>query len=41
MTRLLVRNIHTLVTMVEGELPLHDVDVLIEDGRIAAIGALG
>jgi len=41
MTRLLVRHIHTLVTMVEGELPLHDVDVLMEDGRITAIGALG
>lgn len=41
MTRLLVRHIHTLVTMVEGELPLHDVDVLMEDGRVTAIGALG
>ena len=41
MTRLLLRNIHTLVTMVAGELPLHAVDVLIEDGKIAALGALG
>jgi len=39
--RLLIRNIHTLVTMVEGEKPLHDVDVLIEDGKVAAIQTHG
>ncbi len=39
MASLLIRNVHTLVTMVEGEKPLHGVDVLIEDGKIAAIGA--
>jgi cytosine/adenosine deaminase-related metal-dependent hydrolase len=39
MASLLIRNIHTLVTMVEGEQPLHGVDVLVEDGRIAAVGA--
>jgi cytosine/adenosine deaminase-related metal-dependent hydrolase len=39
MSRLLLENIHTLVTMVDGEPPLHDVDLLIEDGKIAAIGA--
>jgi hypothetical protein len=33
---LLTRNARTLVTMVEDEPPLHDVDVLIEDGKIAA-----
>ncbi|HBA84103.1 MAG TPA: 8-oxoguanine deaminase [Verrucomicrobia bacterium] len=41
MGRLLIRNIHTLVTMVEGEKPLHDVDVLIEDGKVAAIQTHG
>ena len=39
MASLLIRNIHTLATMVEGEKPLHGVDLLIQDGRIAAIGA--
>jgi len=39
MASLLIRNIHTLVTMVDGEKPLHDVDVLVEDGRIAAVGS--
>ena len=39
MASLLIRNIHTLVTMVEGEQPLHGVDVLVEDGRITAVGA--
>ncbi len=38
MTQLLIKNIHTLVTMVDGERPLHDVDLLVEDNRIAAIG---
>lgn len=38
MSRLLVRNIHTLVTMGEDELIAHGVDVLVEDGRIARIG---
>jgi 8-oxoguanine deaminase len=41
MGRLLIRNIHTLVTMVEGDKPLHQVDVLIEDGQIAAIQESG
>lgn len=39
MASLLIRNIHTLATMVEGEKPLHGVDLLIQEGRIAAIGA--
>ena len=39
MASLLIRNIHTLTTMVEGEKPLHGVDLLIRDGKIAAIGA--
>jgi 8-oxoguanine deaminase len=38
MGRLLLKGIDTLVTMVDGEAPLRDVDLLIEDGRIAAIG---
>ncbi len=36
--RLLIRGIDTLVTMVDGEAPQTGVDLLIEDGRIAAIG---
>jgi len=32
-----LRNIHTLVTMAEGEKVRHDVDLLVEDGRIAGI----
>ena len=39
MASLMIRNVHTLVTMVEGEKPLHGVDLLVEDGRIAAIGS--
>ncbi|MFH1436529.1 MAG: 8-oxoguanine deaminase [Pseudomonadota bacterium] len=39
MPRLLIRNIHTLVTMVEGEEPRRGVDLLAEDGKVAAIGA--
>ena len=38
MPGLLIRNIHTLVTMVDGEPPLHDVDLLVEDAKIVAIG---
>ena len=36
--RLLLKRIETLVTMVDGEPPLTDVDLLIEGGRIRAIG---
>ena len=39
MAELLIKNIHTLVTMVEGEKILHQVDVLIDGGRIAAVGS--
>ena len=38
MNRLLIRHIHTLVTMDDTERVVHDVDVLSEDGRITAIG---
>jgi len=38
MTDLLITHIDTLVTMVEGQKPLRDVDLLLRDGRIAAIG---
>ncbi|OGR56509.1 MAG: 8-oxoguanine deaminase [Elusimicrobia bacterium GWA2_69_24] len=38
MPRLLIRDIHTLVTMVEGQAPLHGVDLLAEDGKVSAIG---
>ncbi|MFH1724850.1 MAG: 8-oxoguanine deaminase [Elusimicrobiota bacterium] len=38
MPRLLIKNIHTLVTMAEGEAPLHDVDLLAQEGKVAAIG---
>ncbi len=38
MSGLLLRGVHTLVTMGAGEPPLHGVDVLIEGDRIAAIG---
>lgn len=37
---LLLRGIHTLVTMVEGEAPRHGVDVLVEGGRIIGVGDL-
>ena len=37
MALLRLRNIHTLVTMAEGEKVRHDVDLLVEDGRIAGI----
>jgi cytosine/adenosine deaminase-related metal-dependent hydrolase len=37
-SRLLLRGIDTLVTMVDGEAPLTGVDLLIENGRIAAVG---
>ena len=36
--RLLLEGIDTLVTMVDGEAPVRGADLLIEDGRIAAIG---
>jgi hypothetical protein len=35
---LLLKNCHTLVTMVDGEKPLHGVDVLLEGGRVSAVG---
>lgn len=38
MSRLLIRNIHTLVTMGEVECIARDIDVLVENDRIAAIG---
>lgn len=38
MSRLLIKDIHTLVTMEPGQKPLHDVDLLVENGRISAIG---
>jgi len=38
MNSVLIRNIHTLVTMTGGDEPLNDMDILVEDGRIAAIG---
>ena len=38
MARILLRNIHTLVTMGEIERILHNADVLIQDGRIAGVG---
>jgi len=37
-SNLLVRNIHTLVTSVPGEDPAHEVDVLVSDGTITAVG---
>ena len=40
MAELLIKNIHTLVTMVEGEKILHQVDVLVDGGRIAAVGSI-
>jgi len=36
---MLIKGLHTLVTMVDGEAPLHGVDVKIADGRIEAIGS--
>ena len=38
MAELLIKNIHTLVTMVEGEKPRSQVDLLIDHGRITAVG---
>lgn len=38
MPDILIRNIDTLVTMVDGEKPLRNVDILVAGGRIAAIG---
>lgn len=38
MRHLLIQNIHTLVTMVDGEPPQHDVDLLIRDNKVSAIG---
>jgi 8-oxoguanine deaminase len=35
---ILLRNCHTLVTMVDGEQPLHGADVLLEGGRVSAVG---
>ena len=35
---LLLQNIDTLVTMVDGEAPLRAVDLLLENGRVSAIG---
>ena len=37
MKKILLQHVHTLVSMVDGETPRHDVDVLIEGNRIAAI----
>lgn len=37
MSSLLIRNIHTLVTMADGEKPRHGMDVVVKDGRIAEI----
>ncbi len=38
MSAILIKNIHTLVTMVEGEKDLHDVDVLMDGGKISSVG---
>jgi len=38
MSRLLIRGIHTLVTMADGEAPLHDVDLVIDGGKVDAVG---
>jgi len=38
MAQILIQNIHTLVTMVDGEEPRHGIDLLVEDNKIAAIG---
>ena len=38
MSRLKIEHIHTLVTVDEEYRVLHDVDVLIEDGKISAVG---
>ena len=35
---LLLKNCHTVVTMVDGETPLHGVDILLEGGKISAVG---
>lgn len=37
MSKILLKNIHTLVSMVDGQPPVHGADVLIENNRIAAI----
>ncbi len=37
MARIRIVNIHTLVTMVDGEPPLHGVDLLLEDGKVVSI----
>ncbi|MDP6490344.1 MAG: 8-oxoguanine deaminase [Kiritimatiellia bacterium] len=37
--RMLIKGVHTLVTMVDGDAPLHGVDVKIADGRIEAVGS--
>ena len=39
MNALKIEKIHTLVTVDDEYRILHDVDVLIEDGKIAAVGA--
>lgn len=38
MARILIQNIHTLVTMAEGEKPQSGVDLLLEGGKVADIG---
>ena len=38
MSALLLKDIGTLVTMTPGQAPLHDVSVLVEGDRIAAVG---
>jgi 8-oxoguanine deaminase len=38
MSRTLFKKLHTVVTRAGDEKPLHDVDILVEDGRIAALG---
>lgn len=38
MARLLVKDIHTLVTTADGRKPLHGVDLIAEDGRVKEIG---
>ncbi|MGD9874984.1 MAG: 8-oxoguanine deaminase, partial [Kiritimatiellia bacterium] len=38
MAKILLKNVNTLVTMVPGEKPLHNVDLLISGKKIEAIG---
>ena len=38
MTTLKIANLHTLVTVDDDYRILHDVDVLVADGKIAAVG---